>query len=129
MISTFLFPGDFGLFALLKPIAYAHHPLLDRVENLQVSKVSLIYGDHDWMDIRAGFEIQKRCLDQPEAPLCDVYACVDSGHQLMLDAPHNFVETVRAAVGLGAPLREGKAFYRDQEAWEEHTSRRRAGRF
>jgi len=105
--------GDFGLFRLLKPVAYAHHPLLERIHKLKVPGVSLIYGDHDWMDVKAGFHVQEICDTHSDAPKCDVYTCTDSGHQLMLDAPENFAKCVRVAtfssLGLTTQISEADA--------------------
>lgn len=45
--------GEYVLAELLHPGAYAKSPLAARIAALRVPKVSMFYGDDDWMDVEA----------------------------------------------------------------------------
>lgn len=50
--------GEYCLAHLLAPRAYARWPLLQRLPQLS-TPITLIYGDHDWMDEKGGYDLIK----------------------------------------------------------------------
>ena len=90
--------GAYGIFQLLMPFAWAHQPLVDRIHKLKVQHVTFIYGDHDWMDYKAALKTKQKCDESSSGPACAVYLCPDAGHQLMIDAPENFVACLKHGV-------------------------------
>lgn len=68
----------------------ARDPLLDSLAELKVPNVQLLYGDHDWMDARAGRALVAELnalRGRPDASLAIVPA---AGHNLFLDNPEDF---------------------------------------
>ncbi|SCU90263.1 LADA_0F02872g1_1 [Lachancea dasiensis] len=70
----------------------AKDPLLDCLVHLKADDLLLLYGDHDWMNRRAGFELTR----EAEAMGIDAnYSEVSSsGHNLFLDNPEEFNQRV-----------------------------------
>ena len=80
---------------------YARAPLADRLIPLAkiVPRVSLIYGEFDWMFWRNGADVRARQEPGAEAPI-DVLRVAQASHQQMIDNPMGFVDAV-LATGLG----------------------------
>lgn len=66
----------------------AKDPLLDNVKNFKVTKVLLMYGDQDWMDKKAGFQLAQELVETghdvtfKETP--------NAGHNIFIDNPAGF---------------------------------------
>ena len=108
--------GEFCLNRILKPVAYARKPTVERVPLLKVGHVTFVYGQHDWMDISGGLDVQQRCdqkgqsikdsglaeeiSKQCQPPKVDVHVVKKAGHLLMLENWQEFNSSVIVA-GLG----------------------------
>jgi len=78
--------GEYALNRVLKPIAYARKPTVDRIPKLKVSNVTFIYGLNDWMDPSGGADVQNKCEEIGEqAPNVDVYTVRNAGHLMFLE--------------------------------------------
>merc|ERR1739841_270839 len=99
--------GEYGLSRLLLPGAIAKQPVLYRIPNLQVKKVSFLYGAFDWMDVNGGLSVQAACAQMnllgESAPQVDVYQIPKAGHLLMLENPNAFNAAVMIAAGRRHP--------------------------
>ncbi len=60
--------GEFMFSELLKPGAYAKKPFGDVLANLRVPKVSLFYGESDWMCVRSAEKMLEQIDDMRRAP-------------------------------------------------------------
>ena len=62
-MCNFLSPGsgEYAVNAMLAVGGFARESLIDRVHDLTIP-VTFMYGDRDWMDIKAAYEIQSRGL-------------------------------------------------------------------
>lgn len=116
-------PGcsEYCLSELLEFGAFARDPIASRLaEHLKLlgasaPPVSLIYGEHDWMDINSGIWLAKElrsagtrlrdCGPQAQGP--EVIKVHDAGHQLFLEHPAAFNAAVFRALGRGPPSAEG----------------------
>lgn len=81
--------GEFLLNCFLKPGARARFPLIDRMSGLQCPTLWL-YGDRDWMSIKAGEEAVK--ILQKAGLSARVSEVIDAGHHLYLDNYNAFNE-------------------------------------
>ena len=78
--------GEYALNRVLKPIAYARNPTVNRIPKLKVSKISFLYGQDDWMDPTSGTEVQKICEKMGDgAPNVDLWIVEDAGHLMFLE--------------------------------------------
>jgi len=83
--------GEYALNRVLKPIAYARKPTVDRIPKLRVRDISFIYGINDWMDPSGGADVQKICEEMGEkAPNVDVYTVRNAGHLMFLENSEEF---------------------------------------
>ncbi|KAF6266374.1 Alpha/Beta hydrolase protein [Scenedesmus sp. NREL 46B-D3] len=84
--------GEYALRHILAPGAWAHAPLQERLADLKVP-VTVIYGEHDWMQPAAGQALAAK-LDQirPRKVASDhrVEIVPDSGHFVFLEQPQAF---------------------------------------
>eukprot|EP00472_Partenskyella_glossopodia_P010562 CAMPEP_0197525528 /NCGR_PEP_ID=MMETSP1318-20131121/12854_1 /TAXON_ID=552666 /ORGANISM="Partenskyella glossopodia, Strain RCC365" /LENGTH=440 /DNA_ID=CAMNT_0043079041 /DNA_START=82 /DNA_END=1404 /DNA_ORIENTATION=- len=89
--------GEYALNRILKPFAWAHKPLCDRVQGLfeiGVQDINFIYGTTDWMDHTHALEV-KKAFPSYDIP---VWTVPNAGHQLHVQNPSGFVETVVTAL-------------------------------
>ncbi|KAM0754094.1 alpha/beta-hydrolase [Meredithblackwellia eburnea MCA 4105] len=63
-ISTARGSGEYCLAHLLAPGAFARAPLINRMTKLDIP-ITFIYGDHDWMDEKGGFDVVKKLKAKP----------------------------------------------------------------
>lgn len=78
--------GEYALNRVLKPIAYARKPTINRIPKLKIPNISFIYGINDWMDPTGGAEVQQKCKEMGEgAPNVDVYTVRHAGHLMFLE--------------------------------------------
>ncbi|CCF56580.1 hypothetical protein KAFR_0B02830 [Kazachstania africana CBS 2517] len=74
----------------------ARDPIMDNLLKLRAKKVMLVYGEHDWMDKYAGYNMVE-LLSKSNYKLKDTVHYVeipDAGHNLFLDNPTDFSENV-----------------------------------
>mmetsp|Transcript_8023 Transcript_8023/g.16202 ORF Transcript_8023/g.16202 Transcript_8023/m.16202 type:complete len:404 (-) Transcript_8023:13-1224(-) len=78
--------GEYCLHKLLKVGAYARVPLVDRITNLKVNAIHFLYGQHDWMDLHGGLQVQED-LERTRGGDggCSVRVVNGAGHLLMLE--------------------------------------------
>jgi len=76
--------GENMLNRFLRSSSHGIKPTVDRIPKLKVPKVSLIYGDSDWMDIEGGIEACEESR-QNGSLVVEVYQLQDAGHLMMLD--------------------------------------------
>jgi len=83
---------------------YARHPLAERLLALVklVPRVSLIYGEFDWINWRNGADVARAQQAQPGgavagAPI-DVWRVAQGTHQHMIDNPRGFADAVLSAI-------------------------------
>ena len=95
--------GDRALSLILKPGAFAHQPLADRLPTALAAEPSgrsvptiFAYGTSDWMDRHAGAATAAAMLARGGAA-CSIRVR-EAGHQLMIDNPAGFKECVEAAM-------------------------------
>ena len=103
--------GQFGL--LFLPRALACNPTLDRILNLKVQTVTMVYGDKGWMDVLGGLEVKRICTKQnselkssvvnkteykeeeeERSPDINVHIIRNSGHLIMLENWEEFNSSV-----------------------------------
>lgn len=101
--------GENCLNKILKPMAFAKKPIIDRIPLLNVSDITFIYGQNDWMDPSAGVDVQKRCEElrnngKEETPKILVCGVKNAGHLLMLENWEEFNSAVVLAGGGGKRL-------------------------
>ena len=94
--------GEYALNRILKPMAYARKPGVYRIPNLQVPHIAFIYGEHDWMDVNGGLDVQRICEEKRSrgelsAPEIDVHIIRNAGHLLMLENWEEFNTSMLAA--------------------------------
>jgi len=75
---------------LLQPGAYAFEPLIDEVSGFKSSNVMFIYGDRDWMSIRAGADAASKI----DGKLRTDVVQIEGTHHLYLDSPDQFNNAV-----------------------------------
>ena len=92
--------GEYCLHRILDLTVHAHNPAVHRVPSLNVSRVTFLYGDNDWMDVNGGLE-SERLSKEKGGPHVEVYSVSKAGHLLMLDNWKEF----NAGVMLGAGAR------------------------
>lgn len=93
--------GEFAITRILSFGALARLPLLDRVPEKFV-KMGLptlwVYGDKDWMNEEAGFEMTKEINQlsekSGEGKLASYAIIKNAGHHLYLDNPPDFAKTI-----------------------------------
>jgi len=98
--------GDRALSLILKPGAFAHQPLIDRMPAALVPSSStalghsiptvFCYGASDWMDEKAGANTAA-AITARGGVACTIRVR-GAGHQLMIDNPAGFKECVEAAM-------------------------------
>ncbi|KAK4701609.1 cardiolipin-specific phospholipase, partial [Phenoliferia sp. Uapishka_3] len=95
-ISTARGSGEYCLAHLLAPGAYGRWPLLTRLDQLDIP-ITFIYGDHDWMDKKGGYDVVKRLKAKPVTPETErqkkdskVIINPHSGHWVHLENPEGF---------------------------------------
>jgi cardiolipin-specific phospholipase len=76
--------GEYALGTILKPGAWAHEPLHDRLKDLSMP-VAFIYGEDDWMDYRHAEDAAKQM-----AVPTRIIRVPKSGHQLYIENPKDF---------------------------------------
>lgn len=91
--------GEYSLGKVLLPFAYAREPLCTRLPSLKVP-VTFIYGETDWMDARNADAV----VPEMKVP-AKVVRVPNAGHQLFLDNPSFFNESVLQACGI-KPVRK-----------------------
>ncbi|KAK9484712.1 Alpha/Beta hydrolase protein [Lipomyces starkeyi] len=79
--------GEYAITRLLAPGAYARIALLDRINKLEVPTLWM-YGENDWMDIKAGIKAASQMRSNGVDSKCVVIE--KAGHHLYLDNPANF---------------------------------------
>ncbi|KAK9366723.1 Alpha/Beta hydrolase protein [Lipomyces kononenkoae] len=79
--------GEYAITRLLAPGAYARIALLDRIHELRVPTLWM-YGENDWMDIKAGAKAASKMRANGVASACVVIE--KAGHHLYLDNPESF---------------------------------------
>jgi len=93
---------------ILKPMAFARKPTIDRIPLLDVRDISFIYGQNDWMDPSAGLAVQQKCEELrtsgTKTPNVSVFGVKDAGHLLMLENWEEFNSAVVLAGGGGKRL-------------------------
>lgn len=72
--------GEYCVSHLLAPGAYAHRPLVDRIDALKIP-VTFVYGDHDWMDPEGG-AIAVEKLRQAGNGQGRMYVVPNAGHHV-----------------------------------------------
>mmetsp|Transcript_20253 Transcript_20253/g.47445 ORF Transcript_20253/g.47445 Transcript_20253/m.47445 type:complete len:473 (-) Transcript_20253:402-1820(-) len=97
--------GEYCLSRILNPGVNAKKPLVHRIPKLNVERVSMFYGTHDWMDVRGGLDTQRACLasEDQTTPRVGVYKVKNAGHLLMLENSKGFNTAVELAVGQKIP--------------------------
>ena len=95
--------GEHCLSSVLNPFAFAKRPMEYRIPHLNVSSVTFLFGDVDWMNPQGGLTVQQKCQQQRQqastsSPEVSVYQISKAGHLLMLENWKEF----NAAVVLGA---------------------------
>jgi len=105
--------GENALSWILTSTTIARKPMIHRIPKLKVPTVSFLYGDHDWMDIEGGIDVQRECegIKQRQqsssstsinpTPSVEVYQVKDAGHLLMLENSEEFNNGVILACGGG----------------------------
>ncbi|CCD27013.1 uncharacterized protein NDAI_0J01210 [Naumovozyma dairenensis CBS 421] len=69
----------------------ARDPILDSIDQLQLSNVLVMYGEHDWMNRYAGYCMVSRLNNIRRTPNTAQYLQVPAaGHNLFLDNPEYF---------------------------------------
>ncbi|CAF1599673.1 unnamed protein product, partial [Didymodactylos carnosus] len=76
---------------------YAYEPLQQRLTQIKRDiRVTFLYGDHDWMDVKAGEEVVKNIRQQ--GGKANLMRVRQAGHQLMIDNPQGFFDAIVNAV-------------------------------
>jgi len=110
--------GDVAIAALLHPGAWGKKPLGARLPKISVSRLEIIYGTRDWMDMRHGNRVAEACAEQrtsqAPAPVVCVQVVDGAGHYAHLENVDGFVEALACAlkprsegVCVTAPLPDG----------------------
>ena len=75
----------------------AKDPILDNLPKLKANKVLLMYGDHDWMNGEAGYEMATELAQtynyKPHKEV-DFVQVPHAGHNLFLDNPNFFSDQI-----------------------------------
>ncbi|KAJ8104278.1 Alpha/Beta hydrolase protein [Lipomyces tetrasporus] len=87
--------GEYAITRLLAPGAYARIALLDRINELKIPTLWM-YGENDWMDIKAGAKAARQMRANGVDSKCVVIE--KAGHHLYLDNPHDFNDAVVEAL-------------------------------
>jgi len=95
-ISSARGSGEYVLAHVLAPGAYARWPLITRIGVLN-TPVTVIYGDHDWMDEKGGYDTIKLLKAKPDTPetrlqklRSKVLINEHAGHWVHLENPAGF---------------------------------------
>ena len=75
--------SEYALGHLLAPGAYARWPMVGRIHPIKVP-VSFIYGQHDWMDVKAG-RLACQALKDAGNPNGSCFVVPSAGHHVYLD--------------------------------------------
>lgn len=92
-------------------MAYARKPTVYRIPKLKVPHITFIYGEHDWMDVNGGLDVQQICDENTTAyhsnddngvnavkpPYVDVLVVKHAGHLLMLENWEEFNNSILLA--------------------------------
>ena len=118
--------GDRALSLILKPGAFAHQPLADRLPAALAPQphppvdggvpTVFVYGVADWMDRHAGASTAAAMIARGGAA-CSIRVR-GAGHQLFCDNPAGFHESVQAAMTF--PTADAGQASRQQ--WAQHTA-------
>jgi len=88
---------------LTSPFLIAKQPLLHRIPALKVSRVSFLYGSHDWMDFTGGLNCQLLSEELRRqgvaSPSVGVWRVDQAGHLLHVDNYRAFNSGVALATG------------------------------
>ncbi|OLY78830.1 putative cardiolipin-specific deacylase, mitochondrial [Smittium mucronatum] len=76
--------GEYSMGILLKPFAFAYVPLINRINNLTMPTYFL-YGDRDWMDVKAGIMACNSIRNYTQLNIIS-----NAGHNMHLDNPTEF---------------------------------------
>lgn len=82
-----------------------------RIPKLSVPHISFIYGEHDWMDVNGGLDVQQKCdenansyhsnndnsVNAVKSPHVDVLVVKHAGHLLMLENWEEFNNSILLA--------------------------------
>eukprot|EP00929_Paragymnodinium_shiwhaense_P083495 TRINITY_DN44538_c0_g1_i1.p1 TRINITY_DN44538_c0_g1~~TRINITY_DN44538_c0_g1_i1.p1 ORF type:complete len:429 (-),score=70.96 TRINITY_DN44538_c0_g1_i1:85-1371(-) len=96
--------GEMALPALLHPGAWGKRPLCERLPKLRVSRLELIYGEVDWMDVRHGNQMAETCRSASEAaasprgPAIGVQLVSGAGHYAHLENVVDFAAALAQAL-------------------------------
>lgn len=101
--------GEDCLNKILKPMAFAKKPTLDRIPFLNVRDISFIYGRNDWMDPSAAVSVQQKCEElkregKEDVPNILVHGVRHAGHLVMLENWEEFNSAMILAGGGGERL-------------------------
>jgi len=101
--------GEDCLNKILKPMAFAKKPTLDRIPFLNVRDISFIYGQNDWMDPLAALSVQQKCEElrregKEDVPNILVRGVKKAGHLVMLDNWEEFNSAMILSGGGGERL-------------------------
>lgn len=92
--------GEYGLTRLLAPGALARMPLIDRVNTQLKCKSIWIYGDRDWMNVKAGLELVDNLNSLGnEDQKASFHVVEDAGHHVYLDNHIDFNTLVLEFLG------------------------------
>ena len=89
---------------------YARSPLAGRLPSLSVPRVSMIYGEYDWMNWRNAADVKAGLQPDGGTPQMDVWRVAQATHQQMIDNPRGFADAVLATGGDTAGLPAGTGF-------------------
>eukprot|EP00040_Diaphanoeca_grandis_P044007 m.11021 g.11021 ORF g.11021 m.11021 type:complete len:398 (-) comp8599_c0_seq1:388-1581(-) len=91
--------GGYSHNLFLGPMAYAKSPLVHRIPEIKLDKISFVYGETDWMNPKHAFDMRAD-LEDPSSlnsPNADVFVVSKAGHNVMVDNPEGFVNAIMTA--------------------------------
>ena len=95
--------------ALLHPGAWGKKPLSQRLPQIPVTRIEMIYGVRDWMDMRHGNRVAEACSEQRSSEMRPRTVCVQvvdrAGHYAHLENVAGFVQALSRAI---APRQEAE---------------------
>ncbi|PRW58725.1 putative 1-acylglycerol-3-phosphate O-acyltransferase [Chlorella sorokiniana] len=97
--------GEFALRHILEPFAWPRAPLEERMAELDVP-ITFIYGEHDWMDAKAGRRVVAALSKQRAAAHpgdLKVMITPDAGHYPAIDQPRGVLLQLADACGSYLP--------------------------
>jgi len=84
----------------LRSSSHGVKPTIDRIPKLKIPKVSFIYGEYDWMDIKGAIKVYEQSRSSSSSgPEVEVYQLEGAGHLLMLDNWRGFHAAVVTMCG------------------------------